>query len=259
MKNNILIIAAALVLIITSCATVKTNNEMQDANDIYSNKWRLLEINGKSVAEKINDKEPYMAFDKEQNLYTANAGCNTMSGILTIKNNGSIKFGNGISTMMACPDMEIESSLSKMFPKVKKHKITDNILTLLDGKTVLAKFEAKANKTAQIAGQWELDYIHSPNNKMEDLYPSKKPTIRFDEAASRISGNTSCNNYFATYKIDGNNLNFSAIGSTKMMCQGNGEAVYLELLEKVNRFAVSGETLNLLVGDMAMIRFKKVK
>lgn len=259
MRNNVIIIATALILIITSCATVKKNNEMQGSNDIYGTKWRLFEINGKSVAEKINGSEPYIAFDKAQNLYSANGGCNTMSGSITIKNNGSIKFGNGISTMMACTNMEIESSLSKMFPKVTKYNITDNVLTLLEGTTVLAKFEAKSNQVAEISGQWELDYIQSTNNSTEDLYANKKPTISFDTAALKFSGNSSCNNYFGTFKIDGYNLNLSSVGATKMACPGEGEAQYLNVLSKVNRFAIDGESLHLLNGDIAVMRFNKVK
>jgi len=108
-------------------------------------------------------------------------------------------------------------------------------------------------------GTWELNYITGPRIAFDGLYPEKKPTITFDVANNKISGNTSCNNFNGKLNIDGNKINFNdPMAMTRMMCQGQGETTFLETLKKVNSWSVSdGNTLNLIMGDIAMMRFTK--
>jgi heat shock protein HslJ len=54
---------------------------------------------------------------------------------------------------------------------------------------------------------------------------SAKPDITFD-ADGRIFGHGGCNRYFASYKVEGDRLSFSAIGSTMMYCQETMEIEY---------------------------------
>lgn len=120
------------------------------------------------------------------------------------------------------------------------------------------KKAASASGEAALAGNWELDFISGPRIAFDGLYPNRKPTISFDIAAKRVSGNTSCNSYNGPYTIDGNNISFTQpMGVTKMMCEDiQGEATFLETLKKINRFdVVDGKTLNLIMGDIAMMRF----
>jgi hypothetical protein len=43
-----------------------------------------------------------------------------------------------------------------------------------------------------------------------------------------------------------------------MFCQGQGENVFMETLKKVNTWSVSNDTtLNLIAGDIAVMRFSK--
>jgi heat shock protein HslJ len=120
------------------------------------------------------------------------------------------------------------------------------------------KKTTSATGEAALAGNWELDFISGPRIAFDGLYPNRKPTISFDIAAKRVSGNTSCNSYNGPYTIDGNNISFSQpMGVTKMMCEDiQGETIFLETLKKINRFdVVDGKTLNFIMGDIAMMRF----
>jgi heat shock protein HslJ len=54
---------------------------------------------------------------------------------------------------------------------------------------------------------------------------SAKPDITFD-ADGRIFGHGGCNRYFGSYKVEGDRLSFSAIGSTMMYCQETMEIEY---------------------------------
>jgi heat shock protein HslJ len=120
---------------------------------------------------------------------------------------------------------------------------------------------SKKNGASKLDGTWELDYISGPRIAFDGLYPNKKPTLVVNTAEKRISGNSSCNNYNGPLVVDGHNISFKGpIASTKMACLngGNGEAVYFKTLETVTSYDVVGDTtLNLIMGDIAVMRFKK--
>ncbi len=118
-----------------------------------------------------------------------------------------------------------------------------------------------AANPSELNGTWQLDYISGPRIAFEGLYPGKKPQINFDVANSRISGNTGCNNFSGPVRIDGSKISFNELlALTKMFCPGEGETVFLETLKKINLWAVTDtSTLNLIMGDIAMMRFRKLK
>ncbi len=115
--------------------------------------------------------------------------------------------------------------------------------------------------TTSLEGTWELNYITGPRIAFDGLYPNKKPTITFDLKENKVSGNNSCNQYFGTLNSNGNTINFkdTKTGMTRMSCPGNGENTYMKTLEQIDSYSISedGKTLNLLMGDVAMMRFEK--
>jgi heat shock protein HslJ len=116
-------------------------------------------------------------------------------------------------------------------------------------------------QVAQLEGTWELNYISGSRIAFDGLYPRKKPTIYFDVASQRVSGNTSCNNFNGKLNAEGNRISFKdPMAMTKMMCMdGNGESVFLDTLQKIDKWSVTdGNTLNLIMGDIGMMRFVKI-
>ncbi len=115
--------------------------------------------------------------------------------------------------------------------------------------------------TNSLEGNWELNYITGPRIAFNGLYPDKKPTIAFDLKQNKVSGNNSCNQYFGNLKVDGNKINFkdSKMGMTMMACQGDGDILFMNTLEKIDSYTISedGKTLNFIMGDIAMMRFEK--
>ena len=114
--------------------------------------------------------------------------------------------------------------------------------------------------TSKLAGTWVLNYITGPRIAFDGLYPEKKPTITFDITTNMVSGNTSCNSFSGKLNADGNKISFTnAMALTKMMCINmQGETVFLEMLQKVNTWSVTdGNTLNFIMGDIAIMRFTK--
>lgn len=112
---------------------------------------------------------------------------------------------------------------------------------------------------SQLGGTWELNYISGPRIAFNGLYPGKKPTIKFDIAEKRVSGNTSCNSFSGQLVADDTSINFTKpFIMTKMACPGEGEATFVEMLKKVSTYSITSDTtLNFMMGDIAIMRFTK--
>jgi len=118
-------------------------------------------------------------------------------------------------------------------------------------------------KTAgSLEGTWQLNYITGQRIAFDGLYSNKKPTIAFDLKEYKVSGNNSCNQYFGTLLVDGNQINFkdAKMGMTMMTCQGEGQNVYMKTLEHIDSYSISedGKILNFMMGGIAILRFEKL-
>ena len=123
------------------------------------------------------------------------------------------------------------------------------------------KKDASAKETATaLAGTWILDLIPYPAGTIDSLYPSRKPEVTFEPATKRLTGYTGCNGFNGPLVADKQNLSFRGdIAMTMMACPGEGEAVFMENLKKINRYDVSadGKTLTMIQGDIALLRFHR--
>lgn len=261
MRLNQLFILSIIVVSFSSCTIFKkntTNSKLeQPTNTSLEQKWQIIEINGKVIAEKINDKVPYVEF-KNKN-YHANAGCNTLNGNFTLDNNNGIKFSQGMSTMMACPGMEIEQQLSHSLISSTSYIIDEDNLMIKKGKETIVKLRLiKQNLTnVKLEGTWELDYISGPRIAFNGLYPDTKPTITFDTKKGTVSGNSSCNNYNSSFKTEGGKISFGEMMTTAMACEGSGERVFYKTLSQINTFDIQQNTSTFIMGDIAVMRFHK--
>lgn len=125
---------------------------------------------------------------------------------------------------------------------------------------VVTSKKAVANPS-ELSGAWQLEYISGPATAFDSLYPNKKPQLAFDVPVSRISGNTGCNSFSGPLSIEGSKVSFNQpLTLTKMFCPGGGESAFLETLKKVSSWAVTdASTLNLIAGDIAIMRFTRIK
>lgn len=257
MKNHNFIYLAIVVLSLVGCAVRKPAGD--SATILSEKQWRLVELNGEAVAAEINGKMPFLTFDEKSGRYSASGGCNGLGGEYTLQKNNRISFARGMSTMMACEDMHIENGFRKLFDEVDTYTINGDTMHLSKGKhgAALAKFVLVVNQSDKLAGTWELDYILEPAIDFEKLYANRKPTITFDVAEKRVSGNSSCNNFSGTVKINGNALSFGPLMSTKMACPGDGEQVFFKNIERVTSFSAQDSTLTMIMDDIVVMRWQK--
>ena len=85
-----------------------------------SGKWIISEAGGQSIPEGM-EKQPFIEFNLSEKRIHGNAGCNLINGgfVADNENSSAISFPQLISTMMACPDMEVEGRVMKALNEVK--------------------------------------------------------------------------------------------------------------------------------------------
>jgi heat shock protein HslJ len=107
--------------------------------------WKVIEINGQAVTNPpSNQKEAHIVLNKEGNRLQGSGGCNSLMGSYELMEGNRIKFSGVASTMMACPDMAIESALGKAIEMADNYAINGKYLMLHKAKMApLVKFEAK--------------------------------------------------------------------------------------------------------------------
>lgn len=77
-------------------------------------KWNIVEAGGVAVPDTLENR-PFLEFDVQQKRVHAQAGCNLLNGAFQTEEGApaSIAFPQLISTMMACPDMEVEDRVKQ--------------------------------------------------------------------------------------------------------------------------------------------------
>ncbi len=92
---------------------------------------------------------------------------------------------------------------------------------------------------------------------MEDF----APTMVFDGAD--VGGKASCNSYFATYSVNGDQLSFDTIGNTEMYCMEEGvmdqETLFLRSLSKADTFRMADNQMTITLNDGGTISLSKTE
>lgn len=117
----------------------------------------------------------------------------------------------------------------------------------------------KSSAEALYGPTWELEYISGPRIAFEGLFPEKKPQITFNKESGKVNGTDSCNGYTADYEIAENSIVFGDPGPTTMMFCGGSERQFLNMMKKIDGYSIEDGKLNLLVGEVPMMRFKKIE
>lgn len=83
-------------------------------------KWMISEAGGEAIPEGM-EKQPFIEFNISEKRLHGNAGCNIINGAVQVddENPTAVSFPQVISTMMACPDMEVESRVLKALNAAK--------------------------------------------------------------------------------------------------------------------------------------------
>lgn len=140
MKKILLSIFTVLFLgLVLNCSSVP------DKNPSLQRQWMLISFDGFSKEQLIANKaEMNLTANMVDNKIQGNAymGCNQMSFVSEFKKGGKVKISNGVSTMKACQDMNLETSFQKKIETITKYSIEGHFLTLSDDHGNIMKFVA---------------------------------------------------------------------------------------------------------------------
>jgi heat shock protein HslJ len=144
MKRLQLLTLTICALSFSACSIFKKSDAgSQQTTVITDRKWKLVELYGNPVADQVNGKEPFLQLHTTDSRYSASGGCNGIGGNFSLEGNGRIKFSAGMSTKMACDNMEIENGLTKALMTADNYSLSGDDLSLNKAKMApLARFKA---------------------------------------------------------------------------------------------------------------------
>ena len=260
-KITITTLALAIFFLVAGCQSIKPviASASGGSEMLFMNQWNLTELEGKNVLITAGNQPHLLFFPGQISRVTGSTGCNKLNGSFVLSAANSMKFSPLASTKMACIGKNVESKFLEALGKVNSWAIINNQLLLKNDKVIMAKLNAVTAEATTLNGTWELNYISGPRISFSALYPDKKPQIKFNLTENELGGNTSCNGFSSKITIDGNKISIAEpFAKTMIFCEGGGETSFLNMLKKVNRYAVTnGNTLAFIMGDVAVMRFTR--
>ena len=144
MKQLFIYFYSLLIIVsVVSCMSKSTTSgSKEDSGNITGKTWKLTEINGQPIKLKNTNANPYFKLNMSDMRYEGNGGCNGVGGTFEIKQDiMRIKFNQGMSTMIACDDLETEQAFTKALLAADNYSVNGKILTLNKARMApLAKF-----------------------------------------------------------------------------------------------------------------------
>ena len=96
--------------------------------------------------------------------------------------------------------------------------------------------------------EWRLKQLGGLAVTVDD--PKRTPYLMLDPAAHRASGSGGCNRVTGPYQLTGNQVTFSRMASTMMMCPSGMdlEQRFLKALNQAKRWRIEGQELKIMDG-----------
>jgi heat shock protein HslJ len=106
------------------------------------------------------------------------------------------------------------------------------------------------------SNKWRLTKIFNTDSFMQ--VSDTKAFIHFDIAGGKVNGNGSCNSFGGKVLVNGHQLNFDNIFSSKMYCHEIQaiENEFFRQLQRVTRYEIKGKKLILFNTDDVVLEFE---
>lgn len=220
--------------------------------------WVLASLPGRSL---VPDTTPTAQF--EAGRVAGSDGCNRYAMPFTVEGS-AIRIGPvGPSTRMACP--EITTAQAEAFTAAlitaRRFRLGDGTLELLDETGgVLVTLATQVQSLADTS--WRVVNINNGRQAVVGMVSDSTVTMEFDDEG-RVSGDTGCNRYTASYRTAGDALEFSSVATTRRACPdpslADQEQAFLRALASVATLSFEGDRLDLRQtnGELGIILARK--
>jgi heat shock protein HslJ len=188
---------------------------------------------------------------------TGSGGCNQFFASYTLEGD-AISFSAIGRTEMACPQpqMGVEDAYLEDLGFVSAWEGDATSLRLLDGAgTVVLAFSAGA--AATVEGSWLVTGIADAQGILVPTVPGADATAEF-LAGGLVSGSTGCNQFTATYTVDGASIDIGGVATTRTACRDAAvaaqESAYTAALEAASGWRITPDGgLELVAGDATVL------
>ena len=222
-------------------------------HELTGTKWQLTHIDGKVVATN----KAFLEFDPDHTRFSGNAGCNRMFG--DVKFAGRlVDFGSIGTTRMACVDSDsnrIERSFTSNLENVKRFRVNNSALELLNGGRVLLRFTAAKQEAPRLESRkWVVEEIGGKTLRVKGI----APFVVLDQSKASAGGDTGCNVFSGSYAASGNTIRIFDTVSTMRACvedeRMTTERQFMGALQNANRFEIRGNRLLLYRGNKLLMK-----
>jgi len=177
------------------------------------------------------------------------AGCNTYFASYEIEGDSLTVGVIGVTEMYCAPEalMTQEGEYLAALQSAALYRVVDDKLEIVngDGETLLSF--SVLEPTPLTGTTWRLTGFNDGKGGSVSLLNGTEITALFDDEGG-LSGTAGCNNYKASYEIDGRTISIGPAAATRMMCaKPDGimeqESAYLSMLESAAAYRIKGDSL----------------
>ncbi len=155
----------------------------------------------------------------------------------------------GASTMMACPEPVMNQATAFMaaLAATTRFTVSEEELILRDGDEDLATLTPVSQDLADSA--WDVISYNNGREAVVGVLLGTEISANFG-ADGQVSGNAGCNQYFASYSVDGNAIEIGQTATTFMFCEEppgvmEQESEYLAALQSAATYRIEGDMLEM--------------
>lgn len=96
---------------------------------------------------------------------------------------------------------------------------------------------SKKSGSETLTGNWELSFFPTTDKTFDEIFGQRRPQLQFNNDNKTVTGTTGCNRLSGSYSRSGHEFSFGTnFITTKMACPGYEESIFLESLNRVNRY-----------------------
>lgn len=123
---------------------VKVISKESDPSLRLTNIWKVISVgNIQNPKNSRTEEDLTFEFNASEKTYFGDTGCNSVRGEIKENDGEKLLLGPGATTMMACPDMNVENAVSKALIDARSFKVENNQLLLMnDAGATLITFQA---------------------------------------------------------------------------------------------------------------------
>jgi putative lipoprotein len=142
MKRPIFVLMVIALVVISCSPKTQSQVNMKPDAPLDNTRWKMVKITGMQNFPQL-EKDAFIQFDKANNRFRGNAGCNNFSGGYTLEG-AKLKLGPAAITKMFCAGegMKVEDLFTKMMAAIDGYEIKGDHMKLKIGSEVVAEFDA---------------------------------------------------------------------------------------------------------------------